>query len=443
MNNLLYNFNIKKDNEYFNWYYDISTNKFYNSSKDPINLIYKIDNKNIPADFKDKRSFHICISMGMKCNYSCDYCSESCNKTYIDSSWKNHKTYIKTLKKFIDNKFGNIDKFEISFWGGEPLLYFEDIRKLVDNIYEEFEGKILDFGLSTNGSLLNTEKTEYFLKNNFTVQISHDGPGQFVRNKNDIFATHTEQYYCVLQGLASGRLWKINPVFHKYNNSLQRYLDYFNDKFGFIPYIGETLCLKVHDENSLKYVLTKDQLESLANEKIDNINSENSILNRMTNQFLDKFYNKYGITYWFGSCLPTKCNHYVTIDSEGTVWTCHNTSGYEIDIDTGENYRRGSIFTNELCNPKYLKIASRWNTDCKECLMKYICVGGCPIRPSKYQHLNCQSMWYHSLPAWYAIIKRMTDGGQLISINKTDKKLYNNTVVPNYAHGVFRPCTHS
>ena len=64
----------------------------------------------------------------------------------------------------------------IGFYGGEPLLEFELIKKCVKYARKELKGKQINFALTTNATLLNDEIINYFIEHSFIVTVSIDGP---------------------------------------------------------------------------------------------------------------------------------------------------------------------------------------------------------------------------------------------------------------------------
>jgi len=66
-------------------------------------------------------------------------------------------------------------EFTISFYGGEPLLNFEVIRRIVDYSNIVFNGWNLQFIITTNGTLLNEENIKFFLAHSFLIFFSIDG----------------------------------------------------------------------------------------------------------------------------------------------------------------------------------------------------------------------------------------------------------------------------
>jgi uncharacterized protein len=70
----------------------------------------------------------------------------------------------------------------IGFYGGEPLLEFDTIRRAVGHIQNHLDlrGKNIRYSISTNGSLLTDEILRFLDEHTFLVTLSHDGTAQDV-----------------------------------------------------------------------------------------------------------------------------------------------------------------------------------------------------------------------------------------------------------------------
>ena len=124
------------------------------------------------------------LSLTEKCNLRCTYCyyNESQNERCADMSDEVREASLRyILNKTIEFKQ---DFIAITFFGGEPLLRFDAIRKSVDylkglvekrrtELPENFELKL---GINTNGTLLNDEIIEYLGQEKFCIYLSLDGP---------------------------------------------------------------------------------------------------------------------------------------------------------------------------------------------------------------------------------------------------------------------------
>lgn len=74
------------------------------------------------------------------------------------------------------------EDYYINFYGGEPLLSFELIRKVVSfiKIKDKNQDKKAHYSLTTNGSLLSDEIIQFLNEHKFSVELSFDGLAQDV-----------------------------------------------------------------------------------------------------------------------------------------------------------------------------------------------------------------------------------------------------------------------
>lgn len=111
--------------------------------------------------FQEHGIKHIDVDITDACNLACKYCYHGSNKninTKVDKSVK------EKLKRVLASEDPTIH-----FFGGEPLVNFEDIKDIVE------EAKITNWGITSNIILLDNKKKEFFLNNNGKVHVSIDG----------------------------------------------------------------------------------------------------------------------------------------------------------------------------------------------------------------------------------------------------------------------------
>jgi sulfatase maturation enzyme AslB (radical SAM superfamily) len=108
------------------------------------------------------------------CNFNCSYCFQEKEKKAISN------TTIETAVDFFYPFLRSHDKVYINFFGGEPLLAYEQIKHAVQLLQEknEKENKDIEFALTTNGSLLTDEMLDFFNHHRFTLTLSFDGMAQ-------------------------------------------------------------------------------------------------------------------------------------------------------------------------------------------------------------------------------------------------------------------------
>ncbi|UQT33316.1 radical SAM protein [Parabacteroides distasonis] len=119
----------------------------------------------------DNTLSELTLNITETCNFRCKYCFF--NKKIEESYSKSMS--LKTAKKAVDFYFKNSNNcnHQISFIGGEPLLKFNLIKKIVEYI-KTFNNKV-SFTIITNGSLLKEDILNYLIENMFHITISFDG----------------------------------------------------------------------------------------------------------------------------------------------------------------------------------------------------------------------------------------------------------------------------
>lgn len=112
-----------------------------------------------------------------KCNLTCRYCFESLNENKRIEKTMPFRIYKDSLD-FVLAKY--VDGIEtITFFGGEPMIGFTEIRKFIQYCTGKFKERKLIMpylNIITNGTCLTPDAIELFGKYKVAVTISIDGP---------------------------------------------------------------------------------------------------------------------------------------------------------------------------------------------------------------------------------------------------------------------------
>ena len=112
----------------------------------------------------------VSLFLNHDCNLRCKYCYNG-KKFNRRMSWE-------VARKGVDLAFaGPRKKVQLSFFGGEPLLEMNLLKKAVrysEKVAKE-KDKIVRFVLTTNGTLLNSERLSYLMERGFHLGVSIDG----------------------------------------------------------------------------------------------------------------------------------------------------------------------------------------------------------------------------------------------------------------------------
>jgi len=115
-----------------------------------------------------------------QCNLRCSYCCYS--EHYPQSpNFSNNTMRNEVARQAVDFLFTHSRKtsseLTLGFYGGEPMINYPLIRNTVAYAKEIFGDQIL-FTMTTNATLLNQEKIDFLIENNFGLTVSLDGDQQ-------------------------------------------------------------------------------------------------------------------------------------------------------------------------------------------------------------------------------------------------------------------------
>jgi len=118
------------------------------------------------------------------CNFRCKYCIYSENYEYT-RGYSHRYLSFETAKKAIDLYFSLLEEgkrynpwreITIGFYGGEPLLNFKVLKASVEYIKERYPEWNVSYTITTNATLMDKEKADYLMENDFSIAVSLDGP---------------------------------------------------------------------------------------------------------------------------------------------------------------------------------------------------------------------------------------------------------------------------
>lgn len=116
----------------------------------------------------------IYLKFGNGCNLDCKYCSQGESDRHFQNAPTKGCTLNQEVIEYLDNYVKNINDPQkptyIVLWGGEPLLYFDSIKFVVERY-----GKAFNYGTATNGTYLTQEIVDFFNKHGIRLALSHDG----------------------------------------------------------------------------------------------------------------------------------------------------------------------------------------------------------------------------------------------------------------------------
>ena len=336
------------------------------------NQLYKGDGHgylDTPPSDKTLQGFIFVLTT--KCNLNCEYCYSIRQNA---PATVQHDDPVKILQSQIRKETKTLF---IVFFGGEPTLEFETIKKTVGFIKKNYAHLITYFRLMTNGTS-EKKKLDYFIENKFSIVISSDGlPDKSSGLAKQVIANKVEkniQY-----------LIEKNAVFRVRATLTTENLPVLCQSLHYWKNIG---VKHIHLETYHPIGHSKKELSLLPNKK----------------DFVKKFVKALKLAEDLGIWIQTGAfmnlltpstyfctgasGKFKVYNPDGSITTCYRVQSFE----NKNNYFlignwKKEIETDKLyINPYYekaelLKKHSVYDFEkCKNCEAKYICAGGCLIR---------------------------------------------------------------
>lgn len=363
----------------------------------------KVTSKDNPvAKTKDVKTLK--ISLGLSCNYSCSYCSQSFVPHADSTTPDDVDAFIAKVTA------GLADAPEkIEFWGGEPLVYWKTMQPLAEKLRELYPDA--HFSTITNGSLLDAEKNEWFDRMGFTVGISHDGPGQHVRGPDPFDDPEKlEAILDLLRRLVPKGRASVNPMVHKDNRSRAEIQAWFNEKLGHGLPLGEGAYIDPYDEGGLDALLPSKaehinyRLKAYA-DIVSGAANQFSIVYEKVGKFIDSIHYQLPLRSMGQKCGMDKPDN-LAVDLNGNVTTCQNVSAVSV-APNGESHKIGTIEDLEQAK---LNTATHFSQrkDCRSCPVVRLCQGSCMFLEGPMWDKACDSAFSDNIPFFAAAIKAMT-----------------------------------
>lgn len=140
------------------------------------------------ADLLRRSVDKVILQITRDCNFDCRYCVFAGNGKYTRTHEARRMDFsvIKAAIDFVSQNSSDSKTVYITFYGGEPFLEFESIKKATKYALKTIQTKDVVFNATTNASLLTDEIIDYLETLPFDLLISLDGPEE-IHNSNRRF----------------------------------------------------------------------------------------------------------------------------------------------------------------------------------------------------------------------------------------------------------------
>lgn len=326
------------------------------------NELERIRNISNSHDFsKDK--YDLIINSTMNCNFKCWYCFES----HIKNSKISKETLISIenhIDKVLKQQFNNLKYFHLSWFGGEPLLYYKKIiLPLLKSVYPKMKkNNILFYSTFTsNGYLITEQMVKEFKKFGVSnLQITLDG------NKE----RHNKvRYVSKSKGSYDKIIENIILCLNKGVNITVR-INISKETLNGVEEIAENFThLTPYEKKHLNFSIHKVWQEKDIHDDISKVVMYFRNKNFSVNYIGD---NRGGIQ---SSCYADHKNQ-ATINYNGDIYKC-TARDFNSDNKEGVLNDNGEINWDKSKLKKRLKDSRFNNAPCLDCKILPICNGGC------------------------------------------------------------------
>lgn len=318
----------------------------------------------------------LCLHVAHTCNLNCSYCFAAQGKYQGERALMSFEVGKRALDFLIENS-GNRKNLEVDFFGGEPLMNFDVVKKLVEyaRSIEKEHSKNFRFTLTTNGVLIDDDVIDFCNREMNNVVLSLDG-------RKEVHDRLRKDYK------GNGSYDLIVPKFQEFvekrgdksyyirGTYTHKNTDFTNDIFhmadlGFKELSMEPVVCAPGEE----YALTEDDLPVLF-EQYEILAKE--MLKRDSENRGFTFYH-YMIDLSNGPCIYKRISgcgsgtEYLAVTPWGELFPCHQFVG-------DEKYSMGNIYdgvTNTKMRDRFKKCNVYSRPECADCWAKLYCSGGC------------------------------------------------------------------
>lgn len=317
----------------------------------------------------------LCLHVAHDCNLSCTYCFAS------DGHFGGERMLMgeEVGKKAIDFLMESSSfrrHVEVDFFGGEPLLNMDVVKKVVAYGYEEAEkrDKIIKFTLTTNGLLLDGDNAQYLNDEKMSVVLSLDGRPE-VHDRMRKTKGKKGSYHIVAPKILdfvqrrNGENYYVRGTYTHFNPDFAADAFHLAD-LGFKEISLEPVVAKDED-----YALTEDDLPILFQE-YEKLAAE-YVKRKRENRGFNFFH--FNLDLSGGPCVSKRLSgcgagfEYLAVSPEGDLYPCHQFVGqreYKVgnveegirNFELAQSFRNAHIYNKE---------------ECKVCWARFFCSGGC------------------------------------------------------------------
>lgn len=167
----------------------------------PLTGLSLVDDQNLNKILNNELK-SVILETTERCNLRCKYCIYHPKHPEYRGFGKKDMPFEVARKSinYLLSHSKNSNIVYIGFYGGEPLLNFDLIIKVVNYIKSKNLDRDIRFSMTTNGTLITTSIAKFLVDNKFNLVISLDGPKD-IHDENRIFENGKGSFEKTKQGI--------------------------------------------------------------------------------------------------------------------------------------------------------------------------------------------------------------------------------------------------
>lgn len=318
----------------------------------------------------------LCLHIAHTCNLNCSYCFASQGKYKGERALMSFEVGKRALDFLVENS-GSRRNLEVDFFGGEPLMNFDVVKRLVQyaRSIEKEKGKNFRFTLTTNGVLIDDDVIEFANKEMSNVVLSLDGRKE-VHDKFRVDYNGNGSWERIVPKFKKLVESRGNKNYYMRGTFTHHNPDFLEDiktmlDLGFTELSMEPVVCADTDSSALTYddlPIVLEQYEKLAQ----------LMIKRRKEGKPFTFYH-YMIDLQGGPCIYKRISgcgsgtEYMAVTPWGDLYPCHQFVG-------DEKYLLGNIYDgvkNTAVQDEFMECNVYSREECRDCWARLYCSGGC------------------------------------------------------------------
>ena len=334
--------------------------------------------RNAIEHFKERETVvkALCLHIAHDCNLACRYCFAEEGEYHGRRAMMSYEVGKQALDFLIANS-GNRKNLEVAFFGGEPLMNWDVVKKLVEygREQEKLHNKNFRFTLTTNGVLLNDEIMEFANKEMANVVLSIDGRKE-VHDFMRPFRKGAGSYDLVVPKFQKFAESRGEKSYYARGTFTRHNLDFAEDVLHLADLGFDQISVEpvVADEKE-EYALQWEDVPKIC-EEYDKLAKE-MIKRKKEGRGFNFFHFMIDLT--GGPCVYKRLSgcgsgtEYLAVTPWGDLYPCHQFVGEE-------KFLMGNVWDGvkrtDIC--KEFKDCNVYAKEkCQNCFAKFYCSGGC------------------------------------------------------------------